>query len=171
MIARNTPEWSNLLNNLKLSKLRGRGEILCIRCWRVYSHDDKILHKFEKPDHKKYFHSMTHYGNEHSFVQLALRHGKVKVHESIQHFDDPFVDHFPAKKLIDQEETKSRVDSRKYRSSSHSNQPTKNRRDLFTLEKTIQKEVNHLKDEAEKLRNEIANLELENKNLKTLFYY
>ena len=79
MIIKESNDWKVLLKQLQRSKLKSNRDILCAKCWRIYSYEGNIKHKLDMPEHMSNIITSKGYGNEAKFMAIATALNKVHV--------------------------------------------------------------------------------------------
>ena len=90
MIAKNSREWERLLKLLQRSKSKSNRDVLCAKCWKIYTYEGNVVHKLQQPDHAEEILTTKMYANEEKFVAAAKKLNKMKVEGERELYENPY---------------------------------------------------------------------------------
>ena len=90
MIKQYSPEWKNLLKQLKRSKNKSNRDVLCVKCWEVLTYERNIKHKLKYPDHSDLVVTSTRFATEITFINISKEFGKFNILNESVFFENPF---------------------------------------------------------------------------------
>ena len=56
---------------MERSKAKSNRDVLCVKCWKIYSYEGNIKHKIDCPDHINHILTSKAFGSEGKFVAIA----------------------------------------------------------------------------------------------------
>ena len=92
MIEKDTEAWDQLLDRLNRSKSKSNRDVLCSKCWKIYSYETNNLHKISNPDHVKSVMTSKAFASENDFFAVALQFDKVVSEGDKIYVENPYKD-------------------------------------------------------------------------------